>query len=162
MVKAVYSGTFDPVTNGHLDIIERASKMFDEVYVTIFGHPTKTALLTIEERIDLLNIATKHLDNVHVDASTSLAVDYCRKVGATILLRGIRNTSDYEYESNMAYANRYLDSSVETLFMVTSPEFAFVSSSRVKEIASFHRDVNDLVPACVAGVLKKKYEEKSL
>ena len=160
MIKAVYSGTFDPVTIGHVDIIERASCLFDEVYVTIFGHPSKTSLLTIEERIALLKEATKHLDNVIVDASTGLAVDYCHEVGARILIRGLRDTSDYGYEANMAYANQYLDETIETLFMVTRPEHAFISSSRVKEIASYHRDVSDLVPECVNDVLMKKYGVK--
>ncbi len=155
--KAVYAGTFDPITAGHLDIIERAHKLFDVVYVVIFVNPNKEGLFTVEERLALIKESTKHLKNVIVDYSDELAVEYTRRVGATALVRGLRATQDYHYESMLAYANQYLDDEIEIVFLMSRLTQTFISSSAVKEIASHHRDVSTLVPACVSEALIKKY-----
>ncbi len=157
---AVYAGTFDPLTYGHLDMIERSSKMFDIVYVTILENIHKKTLLTLEERLALLRESTKDYTNVVVDASDALAVEYARSVGATVLVRGLRATMDFEYEMSMALANQYLDAGIETIFLLTKSERMFVSSSTVKEIAYHHHSVEDLVPPCVNQALIKKMKEQ--
>ena len=155
-IKAVYAGTFDPVTNGHLDIIERASRMYDHLYVTIFYNPTKQAMFSVEERMALLKEATACFDNVSVDASDELAVEYAKRVGASVMVRGLRATMDFEYELQLALSNQYLDDSVDMVFLMTRPNHSFISSSMVKEIAMHNHNVNDLVPACVYEALKSK------
>lgn len=157
MVKAVYAGSFDPITNGHLDVIERASKMYDVLYVTIFINPHKTCLFSLEERLSMLKEATKHLSNVVVDESSHLAVEYAREVGAQVLVRGLRAVEDYNYESLMCFTNQYLDEGIETVFLMTRLSYTFISSSFVKEIASHNHSVAGLVPECVEENLKKKY-----
>ena len=115
---AVYAGTFDPVTNGHLDVIERGSRLFDKLYVTIFINPKKQTLFTVEERVDMLKEATQHLDNVVIDYSDDLAVSYAKSVNANALLRGLRATVDFEYELQLASSNHYLDDSIEMIFLI--------------------------------------------
>lgn len=154
--KAVYAGTFDPVTNGHLDIIERASQMFDHLYVTIFDNPKKTTLFTLEERIALLKEVTQKFDNVTIDYSSDLAVHYAKEVGASVLVRGLRATMDFEYELQLAFSNQYLDDSVDMIFLMTRPNHSFISSSAVKEIASHHHSVQGLVPEVVEKALMDK------
>lgn len=156
-INAVYAGTFDPVTNGHLDIIERASKMYDTLYVTIFDNPNKKTLFSLEERISLLKEVTKGFDNVVVDYSHDLAVAYAKEKNAGVLVRGLRATMDFEYELQLAFSNQYLDDSVEMVFLMTRPNHSFISSSMVKEIVSHNRSVSDLVPECVEDALKVKY-----
>lgn len=153
---AVYAGTFDPVTNGHLDIIERASEMFDILYVTILGNPVKHEMFSLSERQHFLREATKHIANVRIDASPLLAVEYARSVGAKVLVRGLRATTDFESELQMAFANQYLDDGIEMAFLMTKASQAFISSSTVKEIAMHHHSVSDLVPLCVCEALKEK------
>lgn len=153
---AVYAGTFDPVTNGHLDIIERSACMYDQVYVTIFTNPNKKTLLSLEERLDLLRLSTQHIDNVVVDGSNELAVAYAKKVGAKVLVRGLRATMDFEYEYQLALANQYLDGDIETVFLMTKPTYSYISSSSVKEMASHHHSVEGLVPEVVEEALKRK------
>lgn len=153
---AVYAGTFDPVTNGHLDIIERSARMYDQVYVTIFTNPNKKTLLSLEERLDLLRLSTQHIDNVVVDGSNELAVAYAKKVGAKVLVRGLRATMDFEYEYQLALANQYLDGDIETVFLMTKPTYSYISSSSVKEMASHHHSVEGLVPEVVEEALKRK------
>ncbi len=152
-VKAVYAGSFDPVTNGHLDIIERASRMYDHLYVTIFNNPKKKTLFTLEERLDLLKKVTSHLDNVSVDASDDLAVSYAKEVGASVLVRGLRATMDFEYELQLAFSNQYLDESIDMVFLMTKPNHSFISSSTVKEIVSHNRSVEGLVSKEVENAL---------
>ncbi|WP_294578387.1 pantetheine-phosphate adenylyltransferase [uncultured Thomasclavelia sp.] len=154
---AVYVGTFDPVTNGHLDIIERASMMFDTLYVTIGINPEKKGLFTIEERKALLKEACKQFDNVIIDSSDKLSVEYARDVGSKILVRGIRATMDFEYELQLAFSNQYLDKEVDMVFLMTKPSHSFISSSAVKEMVSHHRSVAGLVPPCVEKALWQKY-----
>ena len=156
---AVYAGTFDPVTNGHLDIIERASKMYDKLYVTIFKSISKTQTFTLEERAELLRIATAKYKNVIIDNSDILAVEYAKTIGANVLVRGLRATMDFEYEFQMALANQYLDNDVEMVFLMTKANHAYISSSTVKEIAAHRRSVADLVPPCVEEALQKKFQE---
>lgn len=158
MRKAIYAGTFDPITNGHLDIIKRSLKLFDELYVVMFINPQKQSLFSLEERLALIKEATKDLAHVHVDYSDNLAVEYAEKVGATAMVRGLRATQDYHYESMMAYSNQYLDHNIEMVFLMTQLSHTFISSSAVKEIASHHRDVSGLVPPCVNLALKEKYQ----
>ncbi len=155
---AVYVGTFDPVTNGHLDIIERASRMFDTLYVTICINPNKQGLFTIDERKALLEEACKDFDNVIVDYTDKLSVEYARDVGSKILVRGIRATMDFEYELQLAFSNQYLDKEVDMVFLMTKPSHSFISSSAVKEMVSHHRSVAGLVPKCVETALQKKYQ----
>jgi pantetheine-phosphate adenylyltransferase len=157
MRKAIYGGTFDPITNGHFDIIQRALKIFDEVYVVIFNNPAKKSLFSVEERLALMKEALKDLDHVKVDVSDDLAVEYARKVGACAMVRGLRATQDYHYESMMAYCNQYLDHEIEMVFLMTQLSYTFISSSAVKEMASHHSDVSPLVPRCVDKALIKKY-----
>lgn len=156
MTKAVYAGTFDPVTNGHLDIIERASRIYEHLYVTIFNNPNKSTMFSLEERIALLKEVTKDFHNVTIDASDVLSVEYAKKVGATVLVRGLRATMDFEYELQLAFSNQYLDDSVDMVFLMTRPTHSFISSSSVKEIASHHHSVEGLVPLVVENALKKK------
>lgn len=158
-VKAVYAGTFDPVTNGHLDIIERASRMYEHLYVTIFNNPTKKTMFTLEERLALLKSVTAKFSNVSVDASESLSVEYAKEVGASVLVRGLRATMDFEYELQLAFSNQYLDDSVDMVFLMTRPNHSFISSSSVKEIASHQHSVDGLVPKVVEEALKKKINE---
>ena len=155
---AVYVGTFDPVTNGHLDIIERASRMFDTLYVTICINLNKQGLFTVAERKELLKEACKDFENVIIDASDKLSVEYARDVGSKILVRGIRATMDFEYELQLAFSNQYLDKEVDMVFLMTKPSHSFISSSAVKEMVSHHRSVTGLVPPCVEAALQKKYE----
>lgn len=156
-MNAVYAGTFDPVTCGHLDIIERASKMYDVLYVTIFVNPQKTTLFSLEERLALLKEVTKTYANVRVDFSGDLAVSYAKKMNAPILVRGLRATMDFEYELQLAFSNQYLDDSVDMIFLMTRPNHSYISSSSVKEIASHHRCVTGLVPPIVEKALHEKF-----
>lgn len=158
-INAVYAGTFDPVTNGHLDIIERASKMYDTLYVTIFDNPNKKTLFSLDERISLLKEVTKNYKNVIVDYSHDLAVAYAKEKNAGVLVRGLRATMDFEYELQLAFSNQYLDDSIEMVFLMTRPNHSFISSSTVKEIVSHHRSVSDLVPECVEKALYHKFSK---
>ena len=158
-MNAVYAGTFDPVTNGHLDIIERASRMYDCLYVTIFNNPNKHTLFSLEQRIQLLKEVTKDFDNVVIDSSDKLAVEYAKEVGASVLVRGLRATMDFEYELQLAFSNQYLDDSVDMVFLMTRPNHSYISSSSVKEIASHHHSVKGLVPEVVENALKLKRNE---
>lgn len=155
-IDAVYAGTFDPVTNGHLDIIERASRMYNHLYVTIFNNPTKQTMFTLAERKALLKEVTSQFDNVTVDSSDMLAVQYAKEVGASVLVRGLRATMDFEYELQLAFSNQYLDDSVDMVFLMTRPNHSFISSSSVKEIASHHHSVAGLVPQVVEKALEMK------
>ena len=149
MAVCVFPGSFDPVTKGHLDLIERASCLFDEVIVAVLYNPAKTGLFPAEERIRLLRKACKHLDNVRFDSFDGLLVDFMRNCGARVVIRGLRSTADFESEFQMAQLNHQMEPEVETLFMPTAPEYAHVSSSAVREIGSFGGDISPFVPACI-------------
>ncbi|NLY52231.1 MAG: pantetheine-phosphate adenylyltransferase [Firmicutes bacterium] len=158
---AVCPGSFDPVTNGHLDIITRACDLFDRVYVAVLNNPEKKPLFTAEERVELLKEATAHLDIVVCEQFEGLVVEYAKRRGAVAIVRGLRAVTDFEYELKMASMNHHLDKDVETVFMMTSTEWSFLSSSAVKEVASLGGDISAWVPPCVAEALTKKFVHAS-
>lgn len=153
---AVYPGSFDPVTNGHLDIISRASKLFDKLIVGVLYNPNKHSLFTFEERVNILKDCVGNLDNVEVDSFSGLLIDYCKEKNISSIIRGLRAVSDFEYELQMAQMNRQLDPEVETVILTTSTQYSFLSSSLVKEVARFKGDVSNLVPDIVQVELHKK------
>ena len=149
-VKAIYPGTFDPPTNGHLDLIARGSKLFEHLTVAILNNPVKNPLFTVEERVEMLKESTRQLGNVSVATFEGLMVDFARLNGATAVLRGIRAITDYEYEFQMALMNRRLAPEIETVFLQPAGRYSFVSSRLVKEVVSFGGKVDGLVPSNVA------------
>ncbi|KGX93282.1 phosphopantetheine adenylyltransferase [Pontibacillus halophilus JSM 076056 = DSM 19796] len=156
---AICPGSFDPITYGHLDIIRRGANVFDEVIVAVFNNSSKAPLFSVEERIQLLKEVTSDLDNVKVDASRGLLIDYAQEVGAGVILRGLRAVSDFEYEMQITSMNRKLDESIETFFVMTNNQYSFLSSSIVKEVAKYKGAVTDLVPEPVEKALKAKYNQ---
>ncbi len=156
---AIYPGSFDPITLGHLDVIERGSQLFDHVIVAISRNSSKKPLFSVQERIHQIQACTQHLSNVEIDHFESLTVTYALEKKAKVLLRGLRVLSDFEYELQMAHTNKSLALSVETVFLATSNEHSFLSSSLVKEIARFGGSVSHLVPSNVAIELKKCYDK---
>ncbi|BBI34490.1 pantetheine-phosphate adenylyltransferase [Cohnella abietis] len=154
---AVYPGSFDPVTLGHLDIIRRATKQFDRVIVAVLNNTVKNPLFSVQERKDLLAEVTRDLPNVEIDSFRDLLVRYMRSRQAQVIVRGIRSVTDFEYELQMASTNRQLDEGIETVFMMTNPKYSYLSSSIVKEIAKFNGPVKDLVPPVVELALQAKY-----
>ena len=144
---AIYPGSFDPITNGHLDIITRGSKIFDKLIVGVLVNVDKAGLFEIEERVELIKRVTSHLHNVEVISFKGLLVDLAKEYDARVILKGLRAVSDFEYEFQMALMNSQLDSNIETLFMTTSAANSFLSSSSVKQVAKFGGDINNLVPA---------------
>jgi pantetheine-phosphate adenylyltransferase len=157
---ALCPGTFDPVTNGHLDIIERAARRFDALVVGVLDNPSKQPLFSAEERVGLLKEATAELSNVTVEAFSGLLVEYANRRGADVVVKGLRAVTDFEFEIQMAQMNHRL-AGVETLFMTTSPQWSFLSSSLVKEVARFGGDVAGLVPAPVAEQLADRLQGAS-
>ena len=155
MTVGMYAGTFDPVTNGHLDIVRRAVAIFDELIVAVAD--SRSALFSTEERMDLFSRAIKDLDHVRVISYSGITVDVARHEGAQVLVRGLRALTDFTYEFDMALMNRNMAPEIEATCLMTSIEHLFVSATRVREIASFGRDVSDLVPPGVAKALKKKF-----
>ncbi|WP_088809557.1 MULTISPECIES: pantetheine-phosphate adenylyltransferase [Listeria] len=156
---AVCPGTFDPITNGHLDIIERAAKTFDVIFISVLKNANKKPLFSLEERIQLIEDATNHLPNVRVESSEGLLVDYARKKRATVVIRGLRAVTDFEYELQIAAMNRTLDAELETFFVMTNPKYSFLSSSMIREVASYNGDVGNLVPPNVNEALLAKYKK---
>ena len=157
-VKAVYPGSFDPPTNGHLDLIQRGSKIFDELVVAILGNPEKEPLFSVPDRRKMLEAMTADFDNVTVDTFNGLTVDYATRVGAGALLRGIRAISDYEYELQMALMNRKLQPGLETIFMMPAEKYSYLSSRLVREIAQHGGAIDCLVPPLVAQKLREKMD----
>jgi pantetheine-phosphate adenylyltransferase len=154
---AVYAGSFDPVTYGHLDLIERASKLFSEVVMAIGVHPTRKPLFTLEERVAMLKDVTKGLENVRVEFFEGLLIHYCQRVGARAVVRGLRAVTDFEYELQIAHANADMAPDIDTLFLPTRANYGFVSASLVREIASHHGDVSKYAPPGVCVALKQKF-----
>ncbi|MCM1259842.1 MAG: pantetheine-phosphate adenylyltransferase [Prevotella sp.] len=152
----VYPGTFDPVTNGHLDIIKRGAGLFDKLYILVANNINKHTLFSVDERIQLLKDAVLEWPNVEVVTSSLLTVEFAASVGAKAMLRGLRMVSDFEYELQMATLNKNLNSQIETIFIMSSHEYSFLSSSSVKEIARFDGDVSSFVPKHVELALQKK------
>lgn len=155
---AIYPGSFDPVTNGHMDMIKRGLRLFDRLIVAILHNPAKrSALFTVDERVMMLEEIFKEHDNVEVDAHSGLLVDYAEQKGATAILRGLRATSDFEYEFQMALMNRRLNRNVQTVFLMSGLQWIFTSSSIVKEAATFGGDVKSMVPPLVNEKLKERF-----
>ncbi|MEC1179466.1 pantetheine-phosphate adenylyltransferase [Metasolibacillus meyeri] len=157
---AVVPGSFDPVTNGHLDIINRAADIFDIVYVGVLNNSSKQPLFTINERIHLIKEITKNRPNIRVESSTGLLVDYAKEKGAQAIVRGLRAVSDFEYEMQITSMNRVLDESIETFFIMTKNQYSFLSSSIVKEVAKYGGNIGELVPPLVEQALKEKFNQK--
>jgi pantetheine-phosphate adenylyltransferase len=153
---AVYPGTFDPVTNGHIDLVERSLRIFDKVIVALAENPKKAPLFSLEERIALFKKAIGKRKNVVIEGFDGLLVDYVKKKGAVGIIRGLRAVSDFEYELQMALMNRRLDNTIETVYLMPSEEYSFITSTIVKEAASYGGDVSSLVPRVVVTKLKKK------
>lgn len=160
MLKAIYPGSFDPVTNGHLDIILRAAKLMDQLVVGVLENPNKkNSLFSIDERIEHLKLVTKDLENVEVISFKGLLVDFAEKIDAKVVIRGLRAVTDFENEFQMALTNRSLHSDVETFFISTSVNYLYLSSSTVKEIAMFGGNINGMVPPEVEQVVLDKYKK---
>lgn len=157
---AVCPGSFDPITYGHIDIISRGAKVFDEVYVVVLNNSSKRPLFTVEERVELIERVTSNIPNVKVDMFSGLLVDYARGVNANAIIRGLRAVSDFEYEMQITSMNRVLDETIETLFIMTNNQYSFLSSSIVKEVAEYHADISELVPPTVEEALRKKFATK--
>lgn len=158
MNKAVYPGSFDPTTNGHMDIIERASSFVDRLVVGVLENPSKKPLFSVQERVEHIKILTRHLDNVEVIPFSGLLCDFAKSVEAKLVIRGLRAVTDFEYEFQMALTNRSLYEDMETLFIPTSTQFLYLSSSVVKEIAAFGGNVDAMVPSEIKRALEKKFE----
>ena len=154
---AVYAGSFDPVTLGHLDLIERAGNLFDQVIVAVGRHPTKKAFFSFQERMDLLAEVTKGFSNVRVDSFDGLLIQYCQSIGARLIVRGLRAVTDFEYELQIAHANADMVPTIDTIFLPTRTQYGFVSASLVREIASHGGDVSHYAPAPVCAALKGKF-----
>ncbi|EJD7536929.1 pantetheine-phosphate adenylyltransferase [Listeria monocytogenes] len=155
---AVIPGTFDPITNGHLDIIERAAKIFDVLYVSVLNNSSKKPLFTIEERMEMIRQVTAHLPNVQVESASGLTVDYAATRGATAIVRGLRAVSDFEYEMQIASMNRTLNADIETFFIMTNTKYSFLSSIMVKEVAHYQGDISELVPEIVNKAVQAKFK----
>jgi len=159
IVRAVCPGSFDPVTSGHIDVIERAARVFEEVIVAVAPNPAKKHLFTVEERIEMLQASTNHLPNVRIDTFDGLLVDYVKSQDAGVIVKGLRALSDFEFEFQMALINRNLTPEVETVFMMTGAEYSYLSSSIVREIAGFGGSVKGLVPEIVESRLREKFRK---
>lgn len=155
---AVVPGSFDPITMGHLDIIKRASTIFDEVKVVVMNNSSKNPLFTVEERVTLISEVTGGIPNVEVDSFSGLLIDYSVQVQANAIIRGLRAVSDFEYEMQITSMNRFLNENIETLFMVSNNHYSFLSSSIVKEVAKYKGNITGLVPEAVENALKVKYQ----
>ena len=158
---AIYPGSFDPITNGHLDIVERGLTIFDKIIVAILLNPAKESFFSVEERMEMLQVSMKKFKNVEFDVFDGLLVDYAHEQKAHAILRGMRAVSDFEYEFQMALMNRRLKRDIQTVFLMTGLRWIFTSSSIIKEAAQFGGDINDMVPPIVNKKLKKKYAGKT-
>lgn len=158
MKRAIYPGSFDPITYGHLDVIKRAAKMFDELTVSVLNNKVKTPLFSVEERVKIIQEAVKDIPNVNVESFQGLLVDYAKEKGVYVVIRGLRAITDFEYELQTAQTNAKLSNGeVDTVFLTTSLEYAYLSSSSVKEIASFGGDISMCVPEFVGKLVYQKY-----
>jgi pantetheine-phosphate adenylyltransferase len=160
--KVICPGSFDPITYGHLDIISRGAKVFDEVIVVVANNRSKDPLFTIDERKELITAATADIPNIKVDSFSGLLMDYVKTTGANVILRGLRAVSDFEYEMQVASINRVIDEDVETFFVMTNNQYSFLSSSIVKDVAKYQGVVSELVPPVVEEALRKKFEKNSV
>ena len=154
---AIYPGSFDPITNGHLDILKTSAEIFDKVIIAVLNNSEKKGFLTTDERIFLIRESIKGLKNVEVDGFDGLTVEYAKKVGAKVLIRGLRAVSDFEYEMQLSQANSALAKDIKTVFLTTKPKYNFISSRTVKEIFSLGGDISSFVPETVENYLKKQF-----
>jgi pantetheine-phosphate adenylyltransferase len=157
MQKVIYPGTFDPVTNGHIDVIRRAAELFSEVVVTVAINPGKAPLFTTEERVKMLKDSLKDFSNVSVDSFDGLVVDHAKQLGATGIIRGLRAISDFEFEFQMALMNRKLAGDISTIFLMPHEKYTYLNSTIIRNLASLHSDVSDFVPPIVQKALKSKF-----
>lgn len=160
MRRAIYPGSFDPVTFGHIDMIERSAKMVDELLVAVLNNSAKNPLFSVKERVSMLEEITNHLPNVKVTSFDGLLIDYAKKVDASIIIRGLRAVTDFEYELQIAQTNRIVNPNVDTLFLTTSLEYAYLSSTIVKEVASYGGDISHFVPERLIERIYAKYNNK--
>lgn len=160
MKKAIYPGSFDPLTFGHLDIIERSSKIVDELVIGVLNNSAKNSLFSLDERVSMIKEMTKDLPNVSVGSFDGLLVDYMRDIGATIIIRGLRAVTDFEYELQIAQTNHVQNPEVETIFLTTNLQYSYLSSTIVKEFASYGGDISKFVPKEFVDRIYKKYEER--
>lgn len=156
---AVYPGSFDPITNGHLDVLERASRVFDRVIIAVLNHPQKKSFLSVDERVKLIKDAVKSMENVSVDFFDGLTVEFAKKTGASFLIRGLRTITDFEYEIQLCQTNQVLAPKIDTVFFPTKPENNFISSSIVKELSNHKTDISKFVPKNVVEYLKEKQKK---
>lgn len=156
--KAIYPGSFDPMTFGHLDIIERSAKMVDALFVSVLRNSAKNPLFSTDERVSMIVEQTKHLDNVFVTSFDGLLVDYAKKMDANIIIRGLRAVTDFEYELQIAQMNRIVNADIDTIFLTTSLEYAYLSSTIVKEVASYNGDISKFVPEAIAREVFHKFD----
>ena len=159
MTTAVYPGSFDPVTNGHLDVISRGAELFDKVIVGVLHNSTKSPLFSVEERVRILNEAIKDLPNVEIVAFSGLSVDFARQCKAKVIIRGLRAITDFEYEIQMSQTNHKLEPEVETMFLTTNLKYSYLSSTIVREVAAFGGDISQFVPETVAKSIKEKMSQ---
>ncbi len=157
---AIYPGTFDPVTNGHIDIVDRAIEMFDKVIVTVAKNPGKSPMFTLDERLEMLRDSLKDYPKVSVDSFYGLIVDHAHEVGASAIIRGLRAVSDFEYEFQMALMNRKLASDITTVFLMPNEKYTYLNSTIIRGLAGFDADVREFVPDIVRKMLKKKFGKK--
>lgn len=160
MLKGIYPGSFDPVTYGHLDVIERSSKLVDELIVGVLNNKAKSPLFSAEERVRMLNEVTKDMPNVTVVPFEGLLVDFARKMNAGLVIRGLRAITDFEYELQMAQTNHKMEPDVETVFLTTSLDYSYLSSTTVKEVAAFGGDISQFVPGIVADLIEEKMNKR--
>ncbi len=160
MKKAIYPGSFDPITNGHMDILKRASQLFDHVTMLLAVNPNKKSEFTVEERLQMMKEATKDIENVGVDFTSGLTVEYARKVGAKHIIRGLRAVTDFEYEFQFAAANSFVDPNIDMVFFMAGSKTSFISSSTINELRKNGADITPLVPASVIEAYKKKDQSR--
>ena len=157
MKKAIYPGSFDPVTFGHLDIISRSAKMVDKLIIAVLINKSKSSLFSMEDRVRMISEYVKEYKNVEVHSFSGLTVDYAKEVGATMIVRGLRAVTDFEYELQLAQTNKVMAEDIDTLFLATNLKYSYLSSSIVKEIASYNGDISAFVPRMVENAMKEKY-----
>ncbi len=157
MRRVIYPGTFDPVTNGHIDVIERATELFDEVVVTVAKNPSKSPLFSVSERIEMLEVSLKDIPNVFVDSFGGLVVDHAKEIGAVGIIRGLRAISDFEFEFQMALMNRRLNDSLKTIFLMPNEKYTYLNSTIIRNLAQFDGNIKDFVPPIVVEKLREKY-----
>ena len=156
---SIYPGSFDPITNGHIDIIERAAKLFDKLIVAVLNNSEKKPLFSVNERLEMIKDAIKDIKNVEVDSFEGLTVDYCKKKNASIMIRGLRAVTDFEYELQLAHTNRELNNEVDTVFLLADMNYSYLSSSTVRQVSEYGGDVSKFVTPFVEEKLKEKYSK---